>query len=60
MTVHIRQLRWSDYDAVVAVGTAARLVLPDNGVGLRFWQARGYLPLPGVLCSKPMLAGSRI
>lgn len=29
MTVHIRQFRWSDYDAVVAVWTAAsRDVLP--------------------------------
>jgi ribosomal protein S18 acetylase RimI-like enzyme len=30
------------------------LVMPDNDAGLRFWRARGYLPLPDVLCSKEM------
>ena len=30
------------------------LVMPDNAVGLRFWQALGYLPMPDVLCTKPM------
>ncbi|WP_432927004.1 GNAT family N-acetyltransferase [Microbispora sp. CA-135349] len=30
------------------------LVMPDNLAGLRFWQALGYLPLPDVLCSKPL------
>jgi ribosomal protein S18 acetylase RimI-like enzyme len=30
------------------------LVMPDNAVALRFWQALGYLPFPDVLCSKPM------
>lgn len=30
------------------------LVMPDNVVGLRFWQALGYLPFPDVLCSKPI------
>ncbi len=33
------------------------LVMPDNAAGLQFWQSRGYLPLPDVLCSKSMLAG---
>ena len=32
------------------------LVLPDNTAGLRFWQARGYLPQPDVLCTKPLPA----
>lgn len=30
------------------------LVLPDNAVGLRFWQTQGYLPMPDVLCTKPL------
>ncbi|NAZ82745.1 GNAT family N-acetyltransferase [Kineococcus sp. R8] len=30
------------------------LVLPDNPEGLRFWQRRGYLPCPDVLCTKPL------
>ncbi len=30
------------------------LVMPDNLAGLRFWQALGYLPMPDVLCTKPM------
>ncbi|WP_433384113.1 GNAT family acetyltransferase [Actinoplanes sp. CA-142083] len=30
------------------------LVMPDNADGLRFWQARGYLPMPDVLCTKPL------
>jgi ribosomal protein S18 acetylase RimI-like enzyme len=30
------------------------LVLPDNPDGLRFWQALGYLPMPDVLCTKPL------
>lgn len=30
------------------------LVLPDNASGLRFWQEMGYLPMPDVLCTKPM------
>jgi ribosomal protein S18 acetylase RimI-like enzyme len=30
------------------------LVLPDNLDGLRFWQALGYLPMPDVLCTKPL------
>lgn len=30
------------------------LVLPENEAGLRFWQARGYLPMPDVLCTKPL------
>ena len=30
------------------------LVMPDNVEALRFWQALGYLPLPDVLCSKPI------
>jgi ribosomal protein S18 acetylase RimI-like enzyme len=30
------------------------LVLPDNEAGLRFWQARGYLPAPDILCTKPL------
>jgi hypothetical protein len=29
-------------------------VLPDNAGGLRFWQALGYLPMPDVLCTKPL------
>ncbi|GAA0731115.1 GNAT family acetyltransferase [Dactylosporangium roseum] len=32
------------------------LVMPDNVEALRFWQALGYLPLPDVLCSKPISA----
>ena len=34
------------------------LVTPGNAAGLHFWQARGYLPYPDVLCSKP-LTGDR-
>jgi ribosomal protein S18 acetylase RimI-like enzyme len=30
------------------------LVMPDNVEALRFWQALGYVPLPDVLCSKPI------
>ncbi|MFF5295988.1 GNAT family N-acetyltransferase [Paractinoplanes globisporus] len=30
------------------------LVLPDNAGGLSFWQALGYLPMPDVLCTKPL------
>ncbi|WP_199580171.1 GNAT family N-acetyltransferase [Blastococcus sp. TBT05-19] len=30
------------------------LVLPDNAAGLAFWQRRGYLPYPDVLCSKAL------
>ncbi|GAA1363697.1 GNAT family acetyltransferase [Catellatospora chokoriensis] len=30
------------------------LVMPDNEAGLRFWQALGYLPMPDVLCTKPL------
>ncbi|WP_446211851.1 GNAT family N-acetyltransferase [Micromonospora sp. IBSANI012] len=30
------------------------LVLPDSTAALRFWQTLGYLPMPDVLCSKPM------
>ena len=30
------------------------LVMPDNTAGLRFWRALGYLPMPDVLCTKPM------
>ena len=30
------------------------LVMPDNDAGLRFWQERGYLPMPDVLCTKPL------
>jgi len=30
------------------------MVMPDNVDGLRFWQALGYLPVPDVLCTKPL------
>ncbi|KUL22598.1 GNAT family N-acetyltransferase [Actinoplanes awajinensis] len=30
------------------------LVMPDNAAGLRFWQSVGYLPMPDVLCTKPL------
>jgi len=30
------------------------MVMPDNVDGLRFWQALGYLPVPDVLCRKPL------
>jgi ribosomal protein S18 acetylase RimI-like enzyme len=30
------------------------MVLPDNAAGLRFWQELGYLPVPDVLCTKPL------
>ncbi|WP_306213858.1 GNAT family N-acetyltransferase [Actinoplanes sp. RD1] len=30
------------------------LVLPDNEAGLAFWRARGYLPMPDVLCTKAL------
>jgi ribosomal protein S18 acetylase RimI-like enzyme len=30
------------------------LVMPDNVAGLHFWRALGYLPMPDVLCTKPM------
>ena len=30
------------------------LVMPDNVEALRFWRTLGYLPLPDVLCSKPI------
>jgi ribosomal protein S18 acetylase RimI-like enzyme len=30
------------------------LVLPDNAAGLAFWRELGYLPMPDVLCTKPL------
>jgi ribosomal protein S18 acetylase RimI-like enzyme len=30
------------------------LVMPDNAPALKFWQSRGYLPAPDVLCTKPL------
>ncbi|BCJ39499.1 hypothetical protein GCM10010168_62530 [Actinoplanes ianthinogenes] len=30
------------------------LVMPENEAGLRFWQELGYLPMPDVLCTKPL------
>jgi ribosomal protein S18 acetylase RimI-like enzyme len=30
------------------------MVLPDNAAGLGFWQRLGYLPVPDVLCTKPL------
>lgn len=30
------------------------MVMPYNVEGLRFWQALGYLPVPDVLCTKPL------
>jgi hypothetical protein len=30
------------------------MVMPDNAAGLLFWQPLGYLPVPDVLCTKPM------
>ncbi|WP_436531203.1 GNAT family N-acetyltransferase [Actinoplanes sp. HUAS TT8] len=30
------------------------LVMPNNEAGLRFWQRHGYLPVPDVLCTKPL------
>ncbi|GAA4608509.1 ribosomal protein S18 acetylase RimI-like enzyme [Actinoplanes octamycinicus] len=30
------------------------LVMPENDAGLRFWQELGYLPMPDVLCTKPL------
>ena len=40
----------------VALGCARvnLLVMPDNHAGLRFWQELGYLPMPDVLCTKPL------
>ncbi|MEU4238225.1 GNAT family acetyltransferase [Actinoplanes sp. NPDC026619] len=35
------------------------LVLPDNEAALRFWQELGYLPMPDVLCTKPLDEGTR-
>ncbi|MGX6601423.1 GNAT family N-acetyltransferase [Micromonosporaceae bacterium Da 78-11] len=35
------------------------LVMPDNMAGLRFWQALGYLPMPDVLCTKPLEDATR-
>jgi ribosomal protein S18 acetylase RimI-like enzyme len=32
------------------------LVMPDNAAGLSFWRALGYLPMPDVLCTKPLAA----
>jgi len=29
------------------------LVMPEDTMGLRFWQAFGHLPFPDVLRSKP-------
>ncbi|WP_433220311.1 GNAT family acetyltransferase [Dactylosporangium sp. CS-047395] len=29
-------------------------VLPDNAAGLGFWQSLGYLPVPDVVCTKPL------
>ncbi|MEU4426160.1 GNAT family N-acetyltransferase [Actinoplanes sp. NPDC024001] len=34
------------------------LVMPDNEAGLRFWRALGYLPMPDVLCTKPLPAAT--
>lgn len=31
------------------------LVMPGNETGLRFWQQAGYLPMPDVLCTKPLV-----
>jgi ribosomal protein S18 acetylase RimI-like enzyme len=31
------------------------LVMPGNTAGLRFWEELGYLPMPDVLCTKPLL-----
>jgi ribosomal protein S18 acetylase RimI-like enzyme len=30
------------------------IVLPENDDALRFWQARGYVTVPELLCTKPM------
>jgi ribosomal protein S18 acetylase RimI-like enzyme len=30
------------------------MVMPDNEAALRFWQTLGYLPVPDVLCTKPL------
>lgn len=30
------------------------LVMPDNDDGLRFWRTLGYLPMPDILCTKPL------
>ena len=30
------------------------MVLPDNEGGLRFWRSLGYLPVPDILCTKPL------
>jgi ribosomal protein S18 acetylase RimI-like enzyme len=30
------------------------LVMPENEAGLRFWQELGYLPMPDVLCTRPL------
>lgn len=35
------------------------MVMPDNAEGLRFWQALGYLPVPDVLCTKPLRPARR-
>ncbi|MER6592679.1 GNAT family N-acetyltransferase [Micromonospora purpureochromogenes] len=35
------------------------LVMPDSTAALRFWQTLGYLPMPDVLCTKPMGDTSR-
>lgn len=40
--------------AVLGCPRVNLMVMPDNVEGLRFWRALGYLPLPDVLCSKPM------
>jgi hypothetical protein len=29
-------------------------VLPDNAAGLGFWRSLGYLPVPDVVCTKPL------
>jgi ribosomal protein S18 acetylase RimI-like enzyme len=29
-------------------------VLPDNAAGLAFWRHHGYLPIPDVVCTKPL------
>ncbi|MET7425658.1 GNAT family acetyltransferase [Dactylosporangium sp. NPDC005555] len=42
--------------AALGCPRANLMVLPDNAAGLRFWQAMGYLPVPDVLCTKPLAA----
>ncbi|RAO42206.1 Acetyltransferase (GNAT) family protein [Micromonospora saelicesensis] len=40
--------------AALGCPRANLLVMPDNVDALQFWQTLGYLPLPDVLCSKPI------